>query len=174
MNNSIKLALINCGYITEYLVNTNKHLNTSIKYLNTLVNRNFLIKEYHMLFGKINGIYSLSKVSLNKIRNEGFYIYKHDTSQLEHDYLLQKVFLSLSDNERYSWQNETALKARFGKNSTTSDALFAKGNKIIAVEILTPSYDKKTIQKKMQFISKVCDDYIILNTKDFSWRVNNE
>ena len=170
MNTTLKLSLINCGYTTEHLINTNKDLNTSIKHLNTLVNKEHLVKEYHMLFGKINAIYSLSKTSLNKFRNEGFYIYKHDSSQLEHDYLLQKVFLSLSDKERHSWQNETALKARFGKNATTSDAMFIKNNKLIAVEIFTPSYDKKTIQQKMQFISRICDDYIILNTKDFSWR----
>lgn len=170
MNKNLKLALINCSIITEHLINTHKQLNTTIKRLNSLVDEKVLVVNNHMLFGKVNKIYSLSKNSLKNIRKEGFYIYKHDISQLEHDYLLQKLYLSLSDNERYTWQNETALKAKFGKNTITSDAIFIKDNKLIAVEILTPSYNKTTIQEKMQFISKMCDDYIILNTKNFSWR----
>lgn len=168
MKTILKLSLINCGYITEYLAR-NK-LNMSSKYLNTLVSKNELDKTPHMLFGKMNYIYTLSRSSLKKIRNEGYNIYKHDSSQLEHDYLLQKVFLSLSSKEMITWQNETKLKNKFGKNTTTTDALFIKSNKIIGVEILTPSYEKNKIKSKMQFITKICDDSIILNTKDFSWR----
>lgn len=168
MKTILKLSLINCGYITEHLAYTK--LNITSKYLNSLVCKNELEKNPHMLFGKMNYIYTLSKNSLRNIRNEGYNIYKHDSTQLEHDYLLQKVFLSLTEKEMITWQNETTLKNKFGKKSTTSDAIFIRDNKIIGVEILTTSYEKDQINSKMQFISQICDDDIILNTKDFSWR----
>lgn len=164
----LKLSLINCGYITEHLAKIN--LKVSKKSLSNLVKENQLNKSKHMLFGKITDIYTLSDISLKKVRNEGYYIYKHDSSQLEHDYLLNKVFLSLSNEEKVTWKNETELKNKFGKSKNTSDAIFRKGNKIIGVEILTSSYKKNNIKEKMDFLSNICDEHILLNTNDFKWR----
>lgn len=164
----LKLALINCGYITEYLAK--KYLNINNNYLNTLVKNNDLIKNRNMLFGKMTTIYSLSEKSSKIFKEEGFFIYKHDVSQLEHDYLLAKTFLSLPDLIKQTWKNETELKIKFGKTAATTDAIIIKDNKIIGIEVLTPSYKKQNIIDKMNFISIFCDDHILINLKDFNWR----
>lgn len=166
MNILLKLTLINCGFITEYLA---IKLKLSEKYLKSLVESKALCSKSYMLFGKVTKIYTLSDRSLEKIRDEGYYIYKHDSTQLEHDYLLAKVFLSISEEAKITWQNEIALKYKF-QNKITTDAVFVQNGKITGVEILTPSYDKETKNNKMQFITNYCDNHIILNTKDFSRR----
>lgn len=168
MKPSLKLSLIHCGYITEHLAA--KYLEITNNYLNTLVRHNELIINRHMLFGKMTTIYCLSDISLKKFREEGLYIYKHDVSQLEHDYLLLKTFLSLPNNIRKTWKNETELKRKLGKYTTTTDAMILKDNQIIGIEILTPAYKKQNISDKMNFISNVCDDSIVINLKDFNWR----
>lgn len=164
----LKLSLINCGYITEYLAT--KYLKISKSYLNSLVNKKLLIKENYILFGKNTTIFTFSEKYLNKLKNDGYFIYKSDTSQLEHDYILNKIFLKLPDNIKYTWKNETELKSKFGKKITTTDALIIRDNKLIAIEILTASYTKENINAKMDFIKNFCDDQIILNLKDFNWR----
>ncbi|MDU2121931.1 MAG: hypothetical protein E7E64_05290 [Clostridium celatum] len=166
MEIKLKLSLINCGFITPYLAK--QHLKISDKVLNSLVKKNELEKNINVIFGKLNYIYTLSDISLKRFRNEGFYIYKHDSNQLEHDYILQCIFLSISDKEKLTWQNETSLKHKFGKNISTSDAIYIKDNKIIGVEVLTPNYTKDVINSKMQFITKICDESFILHTKDFN------
>ena len=108
MKVNLKLALIHCGYITEHLAA--KYLMITNSYLNTLVRHNELTISRNMLFGKMTTIYCLSDISLKKFREEGFYIYKHDVSQIEHDYLLLKTFLSLPNNIRETWKNETEGK----------------------------------------------------------------
>lgn len=112
-------------------------------------------------------IYNLSQTSINKCRNEGYHIYKHDTSQLEHDYILLKVFLSCSNREKESWQNETALKHRFEKNATTSDAMYIKDSKLVGVEIFTSDYNQNKVDSKMEFLNTVCDQFITFHTSDF-------
>lgn len=165
MEIGLKLSLINCGFITPHLAK--HHFKISDKILNSLVKKGELEKTIKVIFGKSNYIYTLSNESLKKFRNEGFHIYKHDSNQLEHDYLLQSVFLSISDEEKLTWQNETALKSKLGKKVSSSDAIYIRDNKIIGVEVLTPNYSKGTINSKMQFISRVCDESFVLHTKDF-------
>lgn len=168
MKSLLKLSIVNCGFITEYLAL--KYLQISKSYLISLVNKNILIKENFILFGKNTTIFTFSEKYLNKLKYEGYHIYKSDSSQLEHDYILNKVFLDLPTNIKYTWKNETELKLKFGKGTTTTDALIIKNNKLIAIEILTPSYSKENITTKMNFINNYCDDHIILNLKDFNWR----
>lgn len=168
MKTLLKLSLINCGYITEYLAT--KYLEISKSYLNSLVSKKLLIKGNYILFGKNTTIYTFSDNYLSKLKKDGYFIYKSDISQLEHDYLLNKIFLSLPDKIKYTWKNETELKLKFSKQTTTTDALIIRDNKLIAIEILTSSYTKENINAKMNFIKDFCDDHIILNLKDFNWR----
>ena len=169
--NSLKYTIANCGFITTHIAN--KYFNIHENTFNTYVNTGELNKSNLMLFGKISNIYTLSNKNINLLRKECYPIYKHDSSQLEHDYLLLKTYLNLTQDERSTWQNETALKIRFGKYIETSDAIFIKNNKIVGVEVITPEYKKDKKDKKEEFLKSKCDDFIILNTKDF-WRCFND
>lgn len=165
MQTKLKLSLINTGFITEHLAY--KYLNIKRHTLDRFVADNRLIKSNHLLFGKVTTIYELSNIEKNSYRNQGYIIYKRDNSQLEHDYLLNKVFLSISTKEQVSWCNETALKSKFPAKTVTSDAIFVKDNSLIAVEVLTQSYTRHNKNDKMKFISDFCDNSIILNVKDY-------
>ena len=160
--------ITNCGLTTTFL--SKKYLGISKKTLDNYVADNTLIKSNHILFSKSQTIYKLSDKTINQLRNKSINIYKSDFTQLEHDYLLSKLYLSISDSERVTWQNETALKSRFGKNATTCDAMYVKNNKLIGVEILTSDYRKETIKEKNNFMEKYCDEKIIINTSDFERR----
>jgi len=164
LKNILKLTFINCGFITEHL--SIKYLGITKRYLKSLVKDNILICNRYLIFGKLTTVYSISDKYIDNIRNEGYYLYKHDTTQLEHDYILLKIFLSIPDDCKITWQNETALKYKFNK-TTTTDAVYVEDKQIVGVEVLTPSYEKVAINNKMQFITKYCDKSIILNTKDF-------
>lgn len=165
MRNSLIYHLSNIGFTTSYLAE--KYLGIKHDRLNKMVKNNILDKTTSVLYSCNQHIYTLSNKSLSSLRKKGIFIYKYDISQIEHDYILSKVYLSISSEEKLTWQNETALKSKFGKNTDTCDAMFVKNNKIIGVEIITPDYRKANIESKLNFMKKYCDDTIILNTKEF-------
>lgn len=163
--NNLYLTCLNSGFLTRYLAKT--FLNINENQLNYLVKNGTLNKNRGIIFSKVNTYYTLSSNTIKLLRSKNFYIYKSDSSQLEHDYILSKVFLEASDYNKMSWKNETELKKIYGKNTTTSDGLFiTKDKKVIGVEVLTSSYTPDYIQKKKFFLENNCDDYILLNVKD--------
>lgn len=164
MNIMLSRILINCGFITEYLA---QKVNITHNELKNEVKKNTLNVSKQLLFGKMTNIYILSDKQLNIYRKQGITIYKHNVNQLEHDYLLLKVYTSLSLKEQLSWYNETSLKAKFNKSTDTTDAIFIKNNKLIAVEVITPNYKHSKINNKKDFIRKYCDSSIILDTSNF-------
>ena len=91
-------------------------------------------------------------------------LYKSDDTQLEHDYILLKIYSSIDINSQESWQNESELKAIYRRNAC--DGVFKFNNKLIGVEVITKSYTKIAINEKMTFINEYCDDFISLNTSD--------
>lgn len=162
------LTICNCGFITPHIAS--KYFKITKKTLDIYSNKDFLYKKSVILFGKNSSIYILSDTLANSLREKGYCIYKHDTTQLEHDYLLLKVYLSLKKNEQLSWQNETALKTKFGKDIDTCDAIYVRENKLIGVEIFTPEYRSNKKNDKINFMKKYCDNYVTFNTKDFDRR----
>lgn len=164
--NKLQLALINCGFVNTFLAN--RYLAASEYILNSLVKKNILNCNNCMLFGKVSKIYTLSNTSIYKLRNQGVNLYKHDITQIEHDYLLLQTFCSLTYSEQSKWQNETSIKQTVGRNTTTCDGLFIDdNNNIVGVEIFTVDYTTDKINEKISFMEKYCDKYITFNTKDF-------
>ena len=168
--NNLKFVLINCGYITLHIAK--KYLNIPETSMNQYTKNKELNVNKLVLFGKVVDIYTLTQKDIVSLRREGHCIYKHDSNQLEHDYLLLKTFVLLSQKERSTWLNETSLKQKFGKHTETSDAIFIRNRKIIGLEIITPEYKKDKKDKKLEFLKSKCDDYILLNTKDY-WRCSD-
>lgn len=129
--------------------------------------KNELIKELgnYFIYARAKKLYSLTKKSRDYLKsNFNITFYKTDLTQLEHDYLLMKIYSKLSKDERNTWLNETELKSKYSYTITTADAVFIRNNKKIAVEILTNNYTRDTIVQKKKFIDSYCDDSIILNT----------
>lgn len=160
--------LINIGFLNTYIAK--KIFGITTKKLNEYVENRILNIENVMLFGKTANIYTLSKGYMNELRRRGYYLYKHDNSQLEHDYILGKIYLACSEEERASWKNETYLKMKFGKNSNTCDAMYISSNKLIGVEVFTPDYKKNVKEDKIKFMNHYCDKAVVMNTKDFERR----
>lgn len=157
------LAVANCGLLTEHIAK--KHFKASISDLKELVNDGSLIKSSPLIiYSKPTVIYTLSELGKDYIRKLGCSIYKTDTTQLEHDYLILKVYSTLNIDTQDTWQNETRLKQIY--KQPCCDAIFEYANKIIAVEIITPRYTKLSINQRLQFISDYCDDSIVLKTSD--------
>jgi carboxypeptidase C (cathepsin A) len=90
-------------------------------------------------------------------------IYKSDATQLEHDYVLSKIYIYLRYDQKESWKTEGALQQMYGINKTT-DGLFISNGCKIGVEVITDSYSKEEIEQKKNFIRKYCDDYIMVHT----------
>lgn len=171
MNNNLNLALINCGFVTEEI--SSNYFNTSSNKLNTYIKQKYLDASIYVLFGKTIKIYTLSNAYSNILKKK-YEVYKHDKTQLEHDYLLLRLFCSLNDEEKLSWKNETYLKKKFGVDEHTPDAMYVKNSNIIGVEIITPNYKKYIKDEKLKFMNKYCDFKIILNTKDFYRRSKDD
>lgn len=157
-------AMANCGIMTKHIAKN--FYNIHHKTLNYLLKNNvILLKGNLLLFGKISSIYILSEQSKNKIRVYGKFLYKTNTSQLEHDYLLLKFYSTLPIQIRNTWLNETELKEIFGNGSTTDGMFFMNNNKI-GLEVLTPNYTNYMIKEKLEFADKNCDKIIKMNTAD--------
>lgn len=157
------------GFITKFLLSNYKR-NYSLK---NLIKKKLIIeKGPHMIFGDMQYIYILTTKG-KKITSNKFLInsYKSDTSQLEHDFLLSKVYFQLNVEQQNTWINETEIKLKY-KELITCDAIFKSNNKLVGVEIITEFYSKSMIYRKLDFIKKYCDDDIVISTS-LSSKFNN-
>ncbi|MGL5354796.1 MAG: hypothetical protein ACRDA5_16000 [Clostridium sp.] len=159
----ILLAISNCGFITEHIAK--KHFNTTASDLKYMVEVGLIEKSMpYIVYTKATIIFTLTDKGKDLIRTYGYDIYKSDITQLEHDYLLLKVYSCLENEVQEKWQNETELKRIY--KQTTCDAIFQVNDKLIGVEITTPRYTKLKINESMKFISEFCDDSIVIKTSD--------
>ncbi|NBI07623.1 hypothetical protein [Senegalia massiliensis] len=163
-------AIAKTGLITEDLA---KLLGMSRNRLNNHIKEDNIIKKgVYMMFGDLTNIYTLSDKSKNKMRKDFLIdIYKSDTSQIEHDYVLAKIYMYLNYKEKESWITETGLKYMYQGKKTT-DGLYITNNNRIGVEVITDSYSKSDIEEKKDFIRSCCDNYIMIHThKDIEYRL---
>lgn len=123
-------------------------------------------KGVHLLYGNATNIYMLSAKGKKKVQSEfAINLYKSDLSQLEHDYILLKVYLYLQVEEKESWQTESKLVIDYPQSPKTTDGLYINSSgKSIGVEVITDSYTKDDIDMKIDFIRYQCDDCIMIHT----------
>jgi len=128
-------------------------------------------KGVYILYGAATNIYVLSSKCKKRMASDFLInIYKSDTTQLEHDYVLLKIYLYLSTQEKESWLTESKLQIDYLNSSKTTDGMFIAKGKKIGVEVITDSYSKEDIKNKKDFIRYHCDGYIMLHThKDIKY-----
>ena len=155
----LELMIINIGFIADTLLDSfERHK------IKKYIKEKILYSKNVILLGKIIKVYYPSDKYSNLLREQGYFLYRSKVDQINHDYLLCKIFLSLGEKEREKWLNETYLKNKF-KEEETTDAIVIKDGDLIAVEVITPSYTKDKIKNKKDFINNYCDDSIVINTK---------
>lgn len=128
-----------------------------------------LIKDYspQLVFGTLLRAYSLT--DKGKYLIKGFYginPYISKIRQLEHDYLLGKIYLSLSGKEQETWKTELYLMNKYPGESVVDGIYIDENNNIVGVEVITEYYSDNEIDNKITFIKKYCDKDIIIRTKD--------
>ncbi|MBO8160627.1 MAG: hypothetical protein H0Z24_03240 [Thermosipho sp. (in: Bacteria)] len=144
----------------------------SEKRIYKLLKHGYITKEAYFIYGRYIDIYTLTDRIKERMRQE-FLInpYKANKNQLEHDYYLAKVYVSLKPEERETWLTETALQEKYHGLKTT-DAMFTSNGKKVAVEIVTDYYSDTDIEVKKDFIKNFCDDYIMFHThKDIKYEI---
>ncbi len=119
-----------------------------------------------LIYGSLTNVYTLTEQTKKRMKGDFLIdLYKSDTSQLEHDFVLTKVYLYLSYEEKESWETENSLLQIYRDCEKTTDGLYISNRgKKIGVEVVTDSYSKEEIEKKKEFIRKYCDDYIMIHT----------
>lgn len=162
-DNQLLLGIAHTGFITTSLLSST---DISCKTLNKLINNKLIKRDgLFMIFGALNHVHTLTPkgkqyVSSSLLTN----CYKSDKSQLEHDYILSKLYWSISNSERNNWLNETELKSKFRNALITCDAIYISNGLTIGVEVITDSYTQEAIDEKKEFMKSCCDRSIILST----------
>jgi len=155
-------SIANTGLITNNLISSyninKKRLKQHIKSENIIEAKDLII------YGNNVSIYFLSGKSKADIRRKyGLGIYKTNKQQLEHDYVLAKIYSKLSYDEQNRWINETKLKT-FYKDTEITDGFYISDSGLkIGVEVITNRYTKESIEGKKDFIKNNCDDYIMIH-----------
>ena len=143
-------------------------LSISTATINSCIKKDLIIKDRPVLiFTKLLTPYKLTEKG-KYIVNYLYMItpYQSNARQIEHDYILGKIYLSLNDSERETWRTEGELML-FYPNSSVVDGVYTDINKaLVGIEVITSNYSENDISSKKDFISKYCDKAIILNTKD--------
>lgn len=151
------------GFITEKFLPLIGMSNARLR--QHILSGNINKKGTYLVYGKAINIYNLSQKSKRRMQSEfAINLYKSDVSQIEHDYVLLKIYMSLSLLEKESWITESKLQVEYPSSRKTTDALFIKNGKKIGVEVITDSYSKIEVKAKMDFIRYYCDDYIMMHT----------
>lgn len=134
--------------------------------LNSCINKGLIMKApNHLIFTKILKTYRLTEVGKEFIKFK-FLIHPYRTklNHIEHDYLLNKVYLSLSNKEKDTWMTETELGVRY-VNTSVIDGMYTNlNNEKVGVEIITSNYSEEDIRLKTQFLERFCDKRILIDT----------
>lgn len=125
------------------------------------------------LICKGNSIFIYTKLSTPYIlTNKGADLIKHRylinpygfrTNQLEHDFVLANIYLSLTSKERDSWVTETTLAINYPDDKATDGFYISESGERVGVEVLTRNYSEEAIGHKQVFISTKCDKAIIID-----------
>jgi len=163
--NDIQLlkAIARTGLITEDLLH---YSNINFKRLKQHIDSKTIVKKgTYLLYGVLTNIYILSEDSKHRLRSDFLIdLYKSDTTQLEHDYTLSKIYSNLTIKERNTWKTETELHSLYDAPTTADGLYIANSGKKIGVEVITSSYSKGEIELKKDFIRQHCDDFIMIHT----------
>jgi len=158
-------SIAKTGLITKDLLSTYKI--SYDRFNQHLLTNNIVLSGRVMTFGVLKDVYILSDDMKKQMKNDyGIGLYRSDLSQVEHDYILSKVYSKLSIAEKESWVTETMLKDIFGEETTVDGLYRSDSGYNIGVEIISENYTKQEIEDKKAFISKYCDSYILINTKE--------
>lgn len=157
-------AIARTGLITDNLLHcfgiTERRIYANIK------NNNILKKGPYMLFGNLTYIYILSDSAKNALySNYRINIYKTDLTQIEHDYVLSRIYASMPPLVQESWITEGNLKSLYPNSDSTTDAMVNVNGLRVGIEVITDSYSTEQINAKKAFISKYCDDFIMVHTR---------
>lgn len=166
-SSEIKLLLFiaRTGFYTDSFKNNLRISNVSVMKLmkKGLIVRNNPI----LLFGKFSYIYTLTDNGIDYVKNIFFVNpYKGRKHQIEHDYILGKIYSLIDDKEKNTWVTETELMLKH-PNEIVIDGLYTdnNGNKV-GVEVLTSNYSKDVIKAKKLFIKNHCDKDIIIDMRE--------
>jgi hypothetical protein len=130
-----------------------------------LASENIEKKGRFLIYGSATNVYTLTPRSKKRMQGDFLInLYKGDTGQLEHDYVLLKTYLYLSGEEKESWLTESRLQIDYPHSAKTTDGMYMSNGRRIGVEIITSSYTPEDIEAKKEFIRYNCDDYIMLHT----------
>lgn len=119
-----------------------------------------------MLFTNHIRVFTLTSKGKNILKTiYGIDPYKGKRNQIEHDFVLGKIYLGLTESERESWKTETTLSLLY-PGASVSDALYVNDkNELIGVEVITKRYTNSMISGKKRFIDSVCDKALIVDTR---------
>jgi hypothetical protein len=148
-----------------YIEGYSNDLSISRKILRSCKDKDLICEgEYMFFYRKLCKPYFLTKTGISIIKDKlDISPYRSRITQGDHDFVLAKIYLSLSEEEQDSWITETALEMKY-PGMTVSDGIYksSKGP-LVGVEVLTNSYTKDEIKRKTNFIKKHCDASIIIN-----------
>lgn len=158
-------AIAKTGFFTDvflkFYIGINRH--TIRKYCKS---GSLIRLEPSMIYGVLSNIYILSENEKKRLKQE-FNInpYKADLTQLEHDYCLAQIYYRLKYAEKESWITESSLKLMYPDAPSVTDGMYLTSNgQRVGVEVITFKYSEEEIKKKSEFISKYCDEHIVLHT----------
>ena len=159
------LLLARTGY---YCSSYRKHFNI---HNNTLINlfENELIEKKNpvIIYGKMMSRYVLTNKGKKVVRNHfATKPYSGKSDQLEHDFVLGKIYLMIEEIERSTWLTETDLSAMYPNEPVVDGVYTSVRNQKVGVEILTDNYSNSMIEERKSFIDKYCDKKIVIHTKE--------
>lgn len=146
----------------------NKHFNISNYLLNKMLNKDFIEKEMPtIVFGKMMSVYVLTSKGKDITKNQLLIRpYNSESNQIEHDFVLGKVYGMINEKERDTWVTESDLRFIY-TNETVADGLYINNkNEKVGVEIVTKNYREDIIKAKENFIKKHCDKKVMINIRD--------
>lgn len=143
----------------------NKDLYISRYVIDNTIKKGFVKKNNPaLIFSEMTPYYTLTDKGIEYARNVLLINpYRGREKQIAHDYVLGKVYLNLSDEEKKTWITETQLENKY-KDITVIDGIYENKNKErVGVEIITATYTEKIIEEKKEFIKRFCDKEIFID-----------
>lgn len=159
------LLLARTGYYCNSYI---KHFNIQNNTLTNLLEKELIEKKNPVIiFGKMMSRYVLTSNGKKVVKNHFLTKpYSGKSDQLEHDFILGKIYLMTGEIERNTWLTETDLGTMY-PNEPVIDGVYTNSrNEKVGVEVLTDSYSNSMIEERKSFIDKYCDKKIVIHTKE--------
>lgn len=152
-----------------YVNNFNKKLDIGKKIIDKCVKKGWIEKDSNkLIYGSLFSTYYLSKLGKEIVKGK-FLIspYRSKPNQVEHDYILGRIYLNLTSEEKDTWINETELMLRYPRKNVTDGLYVNSIGEKVGVEVITDSYTTNIIKEKEAFIKEKCNRGLVVNTKEF-------